>query len=107
MPNMAAEIETKARYYQHIALNRRVSTTSYIIVPAHRRNKARKKLRFRSGTEFIARTRSTGGNYSRPTLEHRAVQRLASVCDADFDLPQHHHDLLWLVPLDRHDQLFL
>ena len=24
-----------------------------------------------------------------------------------FDLPQHRHDLLWLVPLYRHDQLFL
>ena len=24
-----------------------------------------------------------------------------------FNLPQHRHDLLWLVPLDWHDQLFL
>ena len=30
-----------------------------------------------------------------------------SVCDADFNLPQHRHDLLWLVPLDRHVPLFL
>src|ERR1022692_3898132 len=30
-----------------------------------------------------------------------------SVRDAHFNLPQHRHDLLWLVPLDRHDQLFL
>jgi hypothetical protein len=30
-----------------------------------------------------------------------------SVRDADFDLPQHRYDLLWLVPLDWHDQLFL
>jgi hypothetical protein len=30
-----------------------------------------------------------------------------SVRDADFNLPQHRHDLLWFVPLDWHDQLFL
>ena len=30
-----------------------------------------------------------------------------SVRDAYFDLPQHRHDLLWFVPLDRHGQLFL
>jgi hypothetical protein len=30
-----------------------------------------------------------------------------SVRDAYFDLPQHRHDLLWLVPLDWHDLLFL
>src|SRR3974390_1735194 len=30
-----------------------------------------------------------------------------SVGDADFNLPQHRHDLLWLVPLDGHDPLFL
>src|SRR6266849_5916256 len=30
-----------------------------------------------------------------------------SVRDAHFDLPQHRYDLLWLVPLDRHDLLFL
>jgi hypothetical protein len=30
-----------------------------------------------------------------------------SVRDADFNLPQHRHDLLWLVPLDWHDPLFL
>src|SRR5713226_1447368 len=30
-----------------------------------------------------------------------------SVRDAYFDLPQHRHDLLCFVPLDRHDQLFL
>ncbi len=29
------------------------------------------------------------------------------VRDADFNLPQHRHDLLWLVPLDGHDLLFL
>jgi hypothetical protein len=26
-----------------------------------------------------------------------------SVCDADFNLSQHRHELLWLVPLDWHD----
>src|SRR5271156_456113 len=30
-----------------------------------------------------------------------------SVRDADFNLPQHRHDLLWFVPLDGHDLLFL
>src|SRR6202140_1144082 len=30
-----------------------------------------------------------------------------SVRDAYFNLPQHRYDLLWLVPLDWHDQLFL
>jgi hypothetical protein len=30
-----------------------------------------------------------------------------SVRDADLNLPQHRHDLLWFVPLDRHGQLSL
>jgi DNA-binding NarL/FixJ family response regulator len=30
-----------------------------------------------------------------------------SVRDTDFNLPQHRYDLLWLVPLDGHDPLFL
>ena len=30
-----------------------------------------------------------------------------SARDAYFNLPQHRHDLLWLVPLDWHDPLFL
>src|SRR5208337_2506328 len=30
-----------------------------------------------------------------------------SVRDADFNLPQHRHDLLWFVPLHGHDPLFL
>src|SRR5260370_831300 len=30
-----------------------------------------------------------------------------SVRDGGFDLPQHRHDLLWFVPLDWHDPLFL
>jgi hypothetical protein len=30
-----------------------------------------------------------------------------SIRDADFNLPQHRYDLLWFVPLDGHDPLFL
>jgi hypothetical protein len=30
-----------------------------------------------------------------------------SVRDADFNLSQRRHDLIWFVPLDRHGQLFL